>query len=403
MREIADGFLRPDGKKGIRNKLLVIYTVDCAWHVAVRIREDLAKRGWDADVVGQRSCQEHAVRTAILKAYCRHPNVGAVLVVGHGCESTGAEELRDAARDSGRPADCFFIQEAGGTEKSISLGISMAGQLWRQMEESARRTPFYVEDLVIAGKCGGSDFSSGLVANPLIGLLFDRMVEQGATCLFAEANEAIGLREELVARGVDELARAQLGRVYDKAEESCRMANQFFIRPGNIQGGLTTIEEKSMSSYAKSGHAPIQGVLKIAHSPSRKGLWLFDELPDEYYPYRLPHEGNPGGDAAILMLLNSAGCHLNFLITGRGHTCGTGIAPTIKVTANEAVYERMKRDIDFSAGAVLRGEETLAAAGGRLEELMYGACAGAPTWADRLDHRENEIWSIPQEMCGRGE
>ena len=102
MREIADGFLRPDGKKGIRNKLLVIYTVDCAWHVAVRIREDLARRGWDADVVGQRSCQEHAVRTAILKAYCRHPNVGAVLVVGHGCESTGAEELRDAARESRR-------------------------------------------------------------------------------------------------------------------------------------------------------------------------------------------------------------------------------------------------------------------------------------------------------------
>lgn len=399
VRKISEGYLRSDGKKGIRNKLLVIYTVDCAWHVATKIRDHFARIQWDIDVVGQRSCQEHPTRTETLKAYCRHPNVGGVLVVGHGCESTSGELLRDTAREFGKPAEVFYIQEAGGTERGIAQGIALAEELHREMQKQICRVPFYVKDLVIAGKCGGSDFSSGLVANPLVGMLFDRMVEQGATCLFAEVNEAIGLRKELVDRGVDETARVQLARAYDKAEESCRLANQFFIRPGNIQGGLTTIEEKSMSSYAKSGHAPIQGVLKIAQSPPKNGLWLFDELADEYYPYRLPHEGNPGGDAAILMLLNSAGCHLNFLITGRGHTCGTGIAPTIKVTANAAVYKKMDRDIDFSAGAVLCGTETMASACDRLEELMYTVCDGAPTWADRLDHRENEIWSIAQDPC----
>ena len=119
-----------------------------------------------------------------------------------------------------------------------------------------------------------------------------------------------------------------------------------------------------MSSYAKSGHRPIQGVLKIAQTPPRAGVWLFDELPDEYFAYRLPHEGNPGGDAAILMLLNSAGCHLNLLITGRGHTCGTGIAPTIKITGNPVTYERMKEDIDFNAGRALERLETMDRTGG---------------------------------------
>jgi len=99
------------------------------------------------------------------------------------------------------------------------------------------------------------------------------------------------------------------------------------------------------------------------------------------------------------MLLNSAGCHLNLLITGRGHTCGTGIAPTVKVTANAEVYERMRRDIDFDASPVLRDLETMEEACDRLESLIYAVCAGKPTLADQLDHRENEIWSIPQERC----
>lgn len=204
MKQIATGFLRPDGKKGIRNKLLILYTVDCSWHVATKIRTLLTADGHDADVVGQRSCSEHANRTALLKAYCNHPNVGAVLVVGHGCESTSAEALRDHARAVGRPAESFFIQEAGGTEGGIALGLQLAGKLLSRMERTAQPVPFYTSDLIIAGKCGGSDFSSGLAANPLVGLLFDRLADEGATCLFAEANEALGLREAVVSRGVDE-------------------------------------------------------------------------------------------------------------------------------------------------------------------------------------------------------
>lgn len=399
MKKIANGYLRSDGKKGIRDKILVIYTVNCSWHVAVKIRDHWAQRGYDIDVVGQRSCQEHPNKTDVLKAYCRHPNVGAVLVVGHGCEATSAEMLRDYARSCGRPAEFLLQQEAGGTEGGIALGVELVERLHAEMERIKTVVPFYVRDLMIAGKCGGSDFSSGLAANPLIGELFDHLVDEGATCIFSEINEAIGLREELVSRGVDETAKRQLAAVYDKAEEMCRMANQFFIRPGNVKGGLTTIEEKSMSSFAKSGHRPIQGVIKISGMPSRSGLWVLDETPDEYYPYRLPHEGNAGGDSAILMLQNTAGCHLNFLITGRGHTCGTGIAPTIKLTANSEAYEKMKRDIDFDASTILRGKETMEEAYLRLRTLMESVCAGEPTLADRLDHRENEVWSIAQDRA----
>ena len=394
--EICQGYLRLGGKKGIRNKVLVIHTVDCSAHVAIKIQEHFFQNGFDVDVAGQRSCAEHYNRTQMLLAYCRHSNVGAVLVVGHGCESTSAAKIAQYAEENGRITEYFFIQDAGGTVKSIAKGIEIVERMLELLKGTVR-VPFYLSDLVIGGKCGGSDSTSGLVANPLVGKLFDRLVKAGATCLFSEVNEAIGLREHLVSRGVDEKAKKDLDYTYYKAEDSCRKGNQFFIRPGNMAGGLTTIEEKSISSYAKSGTSPIQGVVKIAQSPSRKGLWLFDEMPDEYYAYRLSHEGNQGGDAAILMLLNTTGTHLNLLITGRGHTCGTGIAPTVKMTANPQVYARMFDDIDFNAAPVLDGSRSMDEMCDELQCLVEAVCSGQDTNADRLGHRENEIWSVPQD------
>ena len=394
--EICQGYLRQGGRKGIRNKVLVMYTVDCSAHVAAKIQQHFFEKGFDVDVVGQRSCSEHYNRTQMLLAYCRHPNVGSVLVVGHGCESTGAAKIVEYAMENDRIAEHFFIQDAGGTTKSIGKGIAIVERTLDRLKDTVR-VPFYLSDLVIGAKCGGSDATSGLVANPLVGRLFDRFVVAGATCLFSEVNEAIGLREHLVSRGVDAEAKKDLDYTYYKAEDSCRKNNQFFIRPGNIAGGLTTIEEKSQSSYAKSGTSPIQGVIKIAQSPPRRGLWLFDEMPDEYYAYRLSHEGNQGGDAAILMLMNTAGAHLNLLITGRGHTCGTGIAPTIKMTANPEVYARMSEDVDFSAAPVLDGSRSIEEMCDELRRLVEAICAGRDTNADRLGHRENEIWSVPQE------
>jgi altronate hydrolase len=391
------GYLRQDKRKGIRNRLLIVYTVDCSFHVAYKIWEHFYCGSFcEIDIVGQRSCHDHQNRIDMLLSYCVHPNIGGVLVIGNGCESTRGDEIAAFARKNGRPAEWFTLQDAGGTEKGIEQGISTAKQLIEAMKSEEILSPFGFRDLNISAKCGGSDFTSGLVANPVVGCLFDKLVDLGATCLFAEMNEALGLREQIVLRGKTARAKNELARTYDKAEQICKQMNQFFIRPGNIAGGLTTIEEKSISSYSKSGTKPIEGVLKIAQKPPHSGLWHFDEAPDEFYIHQLDHEGNQGGDCAVMMLMNTVGTQVNLLITGRGHTCGTGIAPTIKITGNAQTYNMMSDDIDYCANSVLTEGKKLTDAADELMETIIGVCQGKNPHADRLGHRENEIWSVAQ-------
>ena len=393
---ICQGYLRPDGKKGIRNKVLVIYTVDCSWHVAVKTSEYFMDNGHDVDVVGQHSCYHHQDRVRALLSFCIHPNVGAVLVIGAGCENTRPEDICAFARKHGRIAEYFFLQEVGGTEKGLAKAKEIVYSMIDRLEKETPRVPMYIDELVISGKCGGSDFTSGLAGNPLVGSLFDRLVDAGATCMFAEVNEALGLKEPFIERGVSEQAKKEIAEVFDKAEISCKMVNHFFIGRGNVEGGLTSIEEKSLSSSSKSGTRPIQGVLKVSQQPPRKGLWIFDETPDEFFRYKLPNESNKGGDCAVIMLMNTAGCQVNLLITGRGHCCGTGISPTIKITGNPRTYAKMSDDIDINAGQLLTGEKTMKEMTDELLECIIDVCRGKAANADRLGHRENEMWSVAQ-------
>ena len=398
-KPICDAYLRQDGKKGIRNRLLIIHTVDCSAHVAFRVAEELRARGIEAEVIGQRSCFDHQVRIRALLSYCVHPNVGGVLVIGHGCESTDPEKISSFARENGRLSYWFKQIDVGGTAKSIERGVALGCELADEMRRQAVRAPLFVSDLIVCGKCGGSDFTSGLAGNTLVGSVFDYLVDAGATCLFAEMNEGMGLKDFFVERGVDEAARAEIAATYDKAELSCRYGGRFFISTGNVAGGLTTIEEKSMGSSAKSGSRPIQGVLKIGRQPPGKGLWLFDEISDELHRNRMPGEGNQGGDCAILMLMGTAGCQVSYLITGRGHTCGVGISPTIKLTGNPRTFAAMQDDIDFNAGRLLQGEKSMEALTDELLTYTAEVCRGRLTHAERHGHRENEMWSVSQEQC----
>jgi altronate hydrolase len=391
------GYLRSDGKKGIRNKLLVIHTVDCSTHVAFHVEEELERRGVEVEVIGQRSCFDHQVRIRTLLSYCVHPNVGGVLVIGHGCESTNPEKISVFAQDHGRPSRWFNQIDIGGTASSIVQGLEYGESLWDEMKKKVVKEPFYLSDLIICGKCGGSDFTSGLTGNPLVGSLFDYVVDAGGTCMFAEVNEGIGLKDFLVGRGVDDTAKAEIAATYDKAERYCRLGGRFFISPGNIAGGLTTIEEKSMGAVAKSGNQPIQGVLKIGQQPPWRGLWLFDEVTDEIHQNRIPGEGNQGGDCAILMLMGTAGCQVSYLITGRGHTCGVGVSPTIKITGNSRTFAAMDDDIDINAGQLLTGEKSMEELTEDLIAYTAEICRGRLTHAERHGHKENEIWSIAQE------
>lgn len=374
------GYLRPDGRKGIRDLVLVIYTVECAQFVAHAI----AQGERDTHVIGFPGCYDNQYAIRLMLALARHPNVGAVLAVGLGCEYTQPEKVAKVVRASGRPAEWFFIQEAGGTSRSIALGKERLARL-RKESSAVPRVPMSLADLTVGCECGGSDGTSGLAGNPVVGAFFDRLVDAGGRAVFEETVEMIGLRHILEARAAHEQARQELTAAYDKAVAYCRQVRQFSASPGNFAGGLTTIEEKSMGAFAKSGSRPIQGVIKVAEPPRGPGLWIMDSVPDAHFMqfgYTNPN------DSEGIMDLISAGAQIVLFVTGRGSVIGSPVAPLIKITGNTQTYQRMIEDMDFNAGRVLTGEMTLGAAAGELETLITRVAAGEPAKPERLGHRE---------------
>ena len=384
------GWLRPDGRKGVRNLVLVIYTVECAQHVAHLIAEGEE----DVHVIGFPGCYDNAYAIRLMLALARHPNVGAVFAVGLGCEYTQPEKIADVVRASGRPAEWFFIQQKGGTIKSVAAGKELVRGLRARIHAEVPRVPMSLADLVVGCECGGSDGTSGLAGNPVVGAFFDRLVDAGGRAVFEETVEMIGLRDHMLARAATPEAARQLAAAYDKAAAYCQDVRQFSVSPGNFAGGLTTIEEKSLGAFAKGGTRPIQGVIKVAEPPPRPGLWIMDSVPDAHF-MQFGYT-NPNDTEGIIDLI-SAGAQIVLFVTGRGSVIGSPVAPLIKITGNSATYRNLADDMDFDAGRVLSGELTLAEAGQDLLELVQATAAGAPTKPEQLGHREYFIMYKHQE------
>lgn len=375
------GYLRPDGRKGIRDLVLVIYTVECAQHVAHAIGagED------DVHVIGFPGCYDNAYAIRLMMALARHPNVGAVLAVGLGCEYTDPAQIAAGVRKSCRLADWFHIQQAGGTSASVARGKSVVRGFRSQLQAGTPRVRMTLADLTIGCECGGSDGTSGLAGNPTVGAFFDLLVDAGGCAVFEEIVEMIGLRELLARRAAGPVVAAQLTAAYDKAERYCRDVRQYSISPGNFTGGLTTIEEKSLGAFAKSGTRPIQGVIRVAEAPAGPGLWLQDSVPD---PHFMQFGYTNPNDTEGIMDLISTGAQIVLFVTGRGSVIGSPVAPLLKITGNPDTYRRLGEDMDFDASRVLTGELTLQEAGLDLARLVVATASGQPTKPERLGHRE---------------
>lgn len=382
MRRRWFGYLRADGRKGVRNLVLVVYTVECARHVAERI---VADEHDDLHLVGFPGCYDNQYAVNLILSLVRHPNVGAVLAVGLGCEYTQPQKIAEAAERSGREASWISIQETGGTRRSIEEGKARVREMRSRIEQNVPRVEMGPADLTVGAECGGSDATSGLAANPCVGRMFDFLVDGGGTAVWEEIVEMLGLKEALVSRAACPEAAGAIGAAYEKAEAYCVEVRQYSISPGNFAGGLTTIEEKSLGSYAKSGSKPIQGVVKVSERPSAPGLWLLDSVPDPHFMqfgYTNPND-NEG-----LMDLLSTGAQILIYTTGRGSCTGSAVSPVVKVTGNSATYRKLSEDMDFDAGAILRGEATLDQAGAALLSLVCDIAAGEMSKPEALGHKE---------------
>lgn len=374
------GYLRSDGRKGIRNVVAVVYTVECAHHVASKVAAGLED---DVHVIGFGGCYPNDYAAMMLERLTTHPNVGAVLILSLGCEGFDRSRLHDQVAATGRPVATMVIQQSGGTRSTIQAGREWVARA-RETILTNPRVPMDLRDLVVGTICGGSDSTSGITANPAVGRAFDALVDAGAVAIFEETGELIGCEYAMGARAVTPELGTELVAAVHKAEAYYAVLGHGSFAAGNAEGGLTTIEEKSLGAYSKSGSAPISGMLKPGDRAPSPGLYLLDVIPDGEVRWGFPNI-NDNAEAAELM---ACGAHMILFTTGRGSVVGSAISPIIKVCANPETYRRMPQDMDVDAGRILEGRGTLPEVGAEIVELVEQVAAGRLTASEEMGHQE---------------
>lgn len=375
------GYLRADGRKGIRNVVAVAYLVECAHHVA----RTIVTKSDDPDVhlIGFPGCYPNAYALKVMQAIGTHPNIGGVLLISLGCESFNREALGAAIAASGRPVETLVIQESGGTADTIRKGVEAVARI-RAVAGQTARVPMDVSELVIGTICGGSDGTSGITANPAVGRAFDRLGTAGAACVFEETGELVGCEKIMAERAITPELGVELEASVRKAEAYYTVMGYGSFAPGNAEGGLTTQEEKSMGAYSKSGSAQIVGILKPGDQPPTGGLYLLDVVPDGEVRFGFP---NISDNAEIVELI-ACGAHLTLFTTGRGSVVGSAVSPVIKVCANPETYRKLSGDMDIDAGRIMEGRGTLDEVGNEIFDLVLSVAGGQRTVSEALGHQE---------------
>jgi altronate dehydratase large subunit len=374
------GFLRPNGKIGFRNHFLVVPTVICATRTAEEIASNFPNVVY---LHNQRGCNhmkdDEKKVVNVLKGMASNPNVAGVLFVGLGCETIPTMKIFESVRAAGKPVECLIIQEEGGTLKTIEKGVRILQRMMEQYEIKEVETD--LSSVTVAIECGGSDTTSGIASNPVVGYVADRLVDLGATVVFSETTEIIGAEHLLIKRAVNEEVAKKLLELVSRCEQSA-LAGGEDIRgvnptPGNITGGLTTLEEKSLGAIYKAGTKPLKGVLEYAEPIPTGGLYFMD---------------SPGHDVESVSGMVAGGAQVVIFTTGRGTPTGCAIAPVIKVTANAKTYSRMSDNIDVDVSDVLEGKTTIQQAGERLFQKLIEVLNGKLTKSEMLRHHEFGIY-----------
>lgn len=393
----ADGFLgyrRADGRVGTRNWIGVVASVNCSSTVCRKIAE-IAEReilprfpGIDGfvPIVHSQGCgssvggEGQAILRRTISGYLAHPNFGASLLVGLGCEVNQIVLYAAAGREA--PITSFNVQDAGGSRAAVERALEQLEGLAAEASK-ARREPCAVSDLVVGLQCGGSDGFSGITANPALGAAMDRLIAAGGTAYLSETPEIWGAEHLLTARAEPEIA-AKLQARLDwwkgyVASTGASLDNN--PSPGNKRGGLTTILEKSLGAVAKGGRSRLVDVVRYAERTDARGLVFMD---------------TPGYDPVSATGQVAGGANMVVFTTGRGSCFGCRPAPSLKVSSNTDLARRMAEDIDVDAGVILSGDADVETVGETIYRRILATASGEPTRSEAFGYGDDEFvpWHV---------
>ena len=386
LRRTFQGIRRPDGQVATRNFVGVLTTVNCSATVArkvARITEDDCEdvdgvdgvvaltHGTGCGMASRGEGWEMLQRT--LTGYARHPNIGGLVVVGLGCEVNAVKGLmEDLGLAEHVPVSSYTIQDLGGTRASVDSGVERVRAMIDQLA-GTERTEVDVSELVLGLQCGGSDGWSGLTANPALGVASDLLVAAGATSVLGETPEVYGAEHLLADRAPDPKVAEQLmelirwWEVYTEGQGTTIDGNP---SPGNKDGGITTILEKSLGAVAKAGQSPLSHVVGYAEQvPAKSGLVFMD---------------TPGYDPVSVTGMVAGGANLICFTTGRGSVFGSRPVPTVKLSTNEETARRMAGDIDLDCSPVLSQGVSVEEMGRRVYDLLLDTASGKQSFSEEL-------------------
>ncbi len=397
------GFRRANGRVGVRNYVAILTSVNCSGTVARLIAEAAEKSGMLADYPNvdgvvplahttgcgmSQAGEAYDMLRRTLWGTAANPNVGAVLLVGLGCEVIQVGRFAEDFGLTGRPDFLSFtMQDVGGTRRAVEEGLERLRELL-PIANAAQRTPCPASDLVLGLQCGGSDAWSGLTSNPALGDAADRIVALGGTVLLSETPEIYGAEHLLYARAASEAISDKLRARIDWWREYARRHDVELNdnpSPGNLAGGLTTVLEKSLGAVAKGGSSPLMDVIQYAEQVRTRGFVFMD---------------SPGFDPCSATGQCASGATLIAFTTGRGSAFGFKPSPSIKLSSNTEIYKRMTEDIDLNCGDILSGDASISQKGEQILNMLLEVASGARSKSEQLGYGGCEFvpWNIGATM-----
>ena len=376
------GYRRPDGRVGVRNRVLILPASVCASDTARIIAQQVEGA---VSFNNQQGCSQvgpdQQFTMDVMAGYAANPNIYGTVVVSLGCENCQMDLVTAAIRErTNTPMEQVIIQEAGGTLKAVEIAVRYAKQM---VAEAAllQKEEFPLSELIVGTECGGSDPTSGLAANPAIGAMSDLVVKAGGTSILSETSEFIGAEHILARRAANKEVHDRIYEITTRFEshfhavgEDVRAGNP---SPGNKAGGITTLEEKSLGCIHKGGHSPVMAVYDYAKQvEAKQGLVIMD---------------TPGNDPSSVAAMVAGGAQIVVFSTGRGTPTGNPLAPVIKITGNKLTYANMIDNIDVDASPLIYGTKTIEELGQELLKLTQEVACGKQTKAESLGYTEMAI------------